>query len=279
MNPIAIEFISVFGMPPVELVHLAADLDCHHLGIGLTPLPSNPPFNPHGYPAWSLREDAALRRAMRAALRERGVRIAVGEGFLIRPETDARQFATDLELMRELGAANINVLSIESDVSRAFDQIAELAERAHDLGMQTLLEFGPLMAIPDLATALAAVRHVGQPYFRLLIDAMHWMRSGATAEDLAKLDPALVGHAQLCDAPLASRFPSYAEEAKFERMVPGTGELPLNDFVAALPRDVVIGLEVPQRSLAEAGIGPYERLRRCVEATRRLLSEIDERAS
>jgi hypothetical protein len=55
-------------------------------------------------------------------------------------------------------------------------------------------------------------------------------------------------------------------------MVPGTGELPLLDILAAVPRDRVIGLEVPLRSQADAGVGPFDRLRPCVDAARDLLN-------
>ena len=100
---------------------------------------------------------------------------------------------------------------------------------------------------------------------------MHLVRSGSGAKDVAELDPDLIGHVQLADAPLVPTIPDYMEEACFERMIPGTGELPLVDILAVLPRDVVIGLEVPLRSQADAGVGPHERLGRCVEAARRLL--------
>jgi hypothetical protein len=53
--------------------------------------------------------------------------------------------------------------------------------------------------------------------------------------------------------------------------VPSEGELPLADYLAALPDGLVIGLEVPLRSQAELGIGPAERLRPCVAAARTLL--------
>jgi len=59
------------------------------------------------------------------------------------------------------------------------------------------------------------------------------------------------------------------------RMVPGTGELPLRDILAALPRDLVIGIEVPRLKEARAGAGPHERLRPCVEAARDLLAGLD----
>ena len=77
--------------------------------------------------------------------------------------------------------------------------------------------------------------------------------------DLAALDPAVIGHVQLCDVPMPAQIESYMEEALYERRAPGDGDLPLADFVELVPEDVPIGLETPIRSEAEAGIGPEDR--------------------
>ena len=76
-----------------------------------------------------------------------------------------------------------------------------------------------------------------------------------------------------CDAPLEPRFESQFEESMFERVAPGEGGLGLKQVVAALPGDRVYGLELPLRSEADAGVGPHERLGKCVAATRRLLAD------
>ena len=91
---------------------------------------------------------------------------------------------------------------------------------------------------------------------------------------LAAVPSELIGYVQLSDATHAPRFDTYMEEAMYERMVPGEGELPLREVLAILPREVVVGLEIPQRSLAEAGVGPHERLGRCVAAARAMLAEL-----
>ncbi|MDB5970364.1 MAG: Xylose isomerase domain protein barrel [Hydrocarboniphaga sp.] len=272
MDRVGIEFLSVFSLPPVQYVNLAADLGCHHISTGLTTVPG---YNPHAYPAWSLREDRALRQEMIAVMRDRGVSISLGEGFSIRPNMDVRERAADLALMCELGVRRINAVAIDPDRARSFDQLAVLAEMAAACDVETTMEFGPGMTVGDLATAVAAVRHVGRPDFRLLIDTMHLCRSGSGAADLAALAPAMIGYVQLCDVPLVSKHSSYMEEAMGARMVPGTGELPLRDILAALPRQLVVSLEVPQLALAEAGVGPYERLGRCVKAARGLLTQLD----
>jgi sugar phosphate isomerase/epimerase len=190
----------------------------------------------------------------------------------IRPGRSAADFAADLDLFRELGVTRVNTVSMDPDRARSFDEFARLAELAAQRGMVTTLELAPGLTVPDLATALAAVAHVGQPDFRLLIDTMHWVRSGAGPDDLAKLDPGLIDYVQLSDAPRAPRFASYHEEAMFERMVPGEGELDLAGLLAVLPPDRVYALEIPQRAAALAGQAPRERLARCVAATRQLLA-------
>jgi hypothetical protein len=65
----------------------------------------------------------------------------------------------------------------------------------------------------------------------------------------------------------------YAEEAMYERMTPGEGELPLLDMLAALPQDRVVGLEIPMRASAEAGVSAYDRLLPCVNSARSLLAQ------
>ena len=47
MHRLGIEHLSVFGLPPIAFIDLAADLGCSCIATGLTASP----FNPHGYPS------------------------------------------------------------------------------------------------------------------------------------------------------------------------------------------------------------------------------------
>ncbi|WP_297489894.1 sugar phosphate isomerase/epimerase [Acidocella sp.] len=271
MNRLGIETLSVFGLPPVEFVTLAADLGCAHISMGLTQVP----INPHGYPGFSLREDVALRHEMVAAMRDRGVSIALGEGVNVRPGADIRSLAPELDIMAALGVPRINTVSLDPDIGRSLDQFAVLAEMAAARGMTTTTEFAPGLTIADLSSAIAAIRHVGRRDFRLLIDTMHFFRTGGVPAELAALDPDMIGYIQIADAPLQPRFESYMQEAMTERLAPGMGEAPLREILAALPRELVVSLEIPLLSEAQSGIGPYERLRPCVDTVRALLAELD----
>jgi sugar phosphate isomerase/epimerase len=161
---------------------------------------------------------------------------------------------------------------LEPDSNCALEQLTTFADMSSARDLRVTLEFLPGLPIGDLAAAVAAVRAVGRAHFQLLLDAMHVFRSGANIAQLAALDPALIGYAQLCDVPWISRLASYADEARHERLPPGEGELPLADFVSVLPRDLIVGLEIPMLGRAERGMSPHDRLTGCVAAARNLLA-------
>lgn len=270
MDRLGIELLSVFGLDPVAHVTLAADLGCGHISTGLTQVP----FNPHGYANWSLKDDPALRREMIAAMRDRHVTISLGEGFGVRPGVDMRDRAGDLDLMAELGAQCLGAVGMEPDSGRSTDQIGILVELAAARDLQVTIEFAPGLAIATLDQAVALVREIARPHFRVLVDAMHLYRSGGDAVQLAAIDPGLIGYAQLCDVPLVAEMPDYMREASFERRAPGDGALPLAAFVAALPPGIAIGLEVPMFARAAAGEAPIDRLRPAVAAAATLLKQM-----
>ncbi len=267
MSRLGIELLSVFGMPPVAHVKLAAELGCSHISTGLTPVP----FNPQGYRSWSLRDDAELRRELKSVMRQCGVVIGSGEGFTVRPGQDLRDKQSDFDLMAELGAERVGGVSMEPDLERTKDQFALLAEYAQQRGMSATMEFAPPHPVGNLAAALAVIKHVNKPNFQLVVDAMHFFRSGGSVDELAALDASYIGYAQLCDVPLKPLIADYMQEAMFNRLVPGEGELPLAEFVRALPRNVPVGLEIPMRAQAENGVSPYDRLLPAVVAAKALL--------
>jgi sugar phosphate isomerase/epimerase len=268
---LGIEFISVLGLPPVAFVELAADLGCRNISLAVAPLTQNP----HDYQDWSLRGNARLRRETVAALRDHGVSVSLGEGFLVQQDRKLGGSAADLDIMCELGAPRVNVLSLDPDLSRALDELGRFAELAASRGVETVLEFIPGQPIGDLASAMAAKRHVGRSDFRLVVDFMHVFRSGSNICDLGALSANDVGYIQLCDVPLIAHSNDYAHEAVHERLSPGEGELPILDALRALPRDVTVGLEVPKLTKAKAGVGPRERLSQCVADASALLAQLD----
>jgi sugar phosphate isomerase/epimerase len=270
MDRLAMEFICTFGMPPVEHIELVGGLGLRHTGMGPAPIVV---LEPGLYPEWSMRGNPALVREVKAALAANGVSVSVGEGFVIMPGLGAEMFAADLDLMAELGASRVNVCCVEVNFDRNLAGFSRLAEMAAERGLDITVEYLPGMTIGTLPAARQLVEQSEQANAGILLDSMHLYRSGATSADIAALPAGMVKYAQLCDVPLVSKFEDYSIEARFERLAPGDGELPLAEYVAALPANVVVGLEIPMRALAERGVGPAERLSPAIAKARALIGD------
>ena len=268
MKRLSLDILTVMGMDPLAYIRLAANLGCDYVGMQVTPVTTLPEL----YPNWSLRDNPRLVRDVKSSLADNGLSIHLGEGFLLRFDTDMQDFAADLDILTEVGARAVNVCSFDGDRNRVFDALAVFAEMAARTEMRANLEFAPGLGIADLPTAIDAVRHVGMANFGLVIDAMHFFRSGSTVKDLARLDPVMIGYAQICDVPWQSSI-DYVTEACFERACPGQGDLPLEELIAALPTDVIIGLETPMRARFLCGEDPVEVLKPAVAAVRRLIGD------
>jgi sugar phosphate isomerase/epimerase len=269
---LSIEFLTTLGLPPLKVIELAADLGCRHLSMALR---ANP-FNPEGYPPFDLVSDSLMRAEIVAALRDRGVSVSLGEGCMLSAGTTARAVAeAHFATMHDLGIRRINLVSVDPDLGRTFDHYAEFCQLASAAGFEEVVcEFAPVLSLKDLQLALDVVRHVARPDFRLLVDTMHLGRTGGTAADIAAVDPQLIGYVQIADARASGDLAGYAQEALCDRMTPGEGELPLSEFLAALPRGRVYGIEVPQLARAKAGERIESIVRSIVERTRSLLNNL-----
>jgi len=270
MRKLGIEMLTTLGMPPLEYVRLAADLGCAEISTGLTGLPlSMFGLDDVFYPEWSLADDPALRCDMIAAMRDNGVAIGLGEGFRAHADEDVSGQVPALDLMAELGALRINAIGLDPDRARCFDQLAKLSELVAERGMVFTVEFCPGFAVGTLADVLELIGEIGHGSCHVLLDTMHFCQTGGTVELLQALEPGTIGYVQLADSPAHVPEADYMNVAMFERRVPGTGELPLREMIAALPLDVTISVEVPNLA-AMRGIGAREHAARCVSAAREL---------
>ncbi|MEJ5978549.1 TIM barrel protein [Novosphingobium sp. PS1R-30] len=269
-NRLGMEMLTVLSMPPADYVRLAGKLGCASISMGLSGLP----LERYGitdalYPAWSLRDDPALRRETLAALRDTGVRIGLAEGFGATAAEDVSRFAGDLDLFAELGAQRLNAICLEDDMAMATDQLARLAEMAAARGMAFTIEFFPCEGINSFERTLSVIDGIGRDRAKVLLDTMHFFRTGGTLEKLQAAGTDVVGYVQLADAPNTPPDADYFRDAMFARLVPGAGELPLRELIAALPADLPISVEVPRLDDLRAE-GPRAYAERVIAAAREL---------
>jgi sugar phosphate isomerase/epimerase len=267
VHRLTLAHLTAIGLTTPDIVTLAAAIGCE--GVALNPGTIDIDL---GGPISRLHKDPAVRRSTAQALAATGVKIDLVDALGIGPEFLLAENAAVLEVFRGLGATRFNIVVMDSEMSRVSENLAALCESAKRLGMLALLEFsglgGPISSL-KIAAGLAASG--AYPGLKLTIDSLHLARCGETPADIAALDPALIGAAQICDGPLAHPgTDAYRYEALFERGIPGEGQLPLLDFLKSIPDDVLVSPEVPLKALRASGVPIQECARRAVEGTRRL---------
>jgi sugar phosphate isomerase/epimerase len=263
---LSLHHLTVREVSPPALVEIAAEVGLRQVCIFVR-APSR------ALDLFPLVADEPTRRDVARRMAHTGVAVHNIEVFSLTPRTQVETFRATLEVGAALGAKRATALVNDADDSRALQTFAAFCQLAGEYGLRVGIEFMAFAAVDTLDKAVRLLAEAGQANADLAVDALHLQRTGGSVDALAALDPALVGYAQICDAPLDMPRERWFDEAVEDRLVPGTGELPLRAFLAALP-DCVIDLEVPSRQLQARGLDAMERTRLIVAATARLLSGI-----
>jgi len=269
MRPISLEPLTIMTVPAPEFVDIAADLGCAEVALWV-----NLPYP--GLEAPLLSAHSALLPTTLQKLQSRGLGVPTTECFNLSATFDCAAAGPALDVAASLGARAVTAVFLDDiDPGLAERKFVEFCQAAGGRGLNATIEFLTISPLASsLAKTLAFIEKTAQPNARVTIDFLHLVRTGGTVEELAGLDPALIGHVQICDGPLrAPQDPLF--EMGENRMIPGTGEFPLVDFLRCIPPEIPIGVEVPRKEDADHGVSPFEIARRCVEATKRILTIAD----
>ncbi len=266
MPSFSLAALTALELAPPGLIEVAAACGYDHVGIRL--LPATP-----GGIAYPLMEDEASLRETISRLEATGVTVADLEVVAIRPETEIAAFSAFFETGARLGAKHILVAAYDPVLDRFADRFARFCEAAAQYGLTADLEFMPWTSVPDLVTACRIVEKVGKPNAGVLVDALHFDRSGSLVGDIAGIPAGRLHYWQLCDG--SAERPTTNDEmmrvARTERMFPGEGGIDLVSLARAMPPDIAVSLEVPTAELART-MDAYARARRALTAARRVIA-------
>jgi sugar phosphate isomerase/epimerase len=210
-------------------------------------------------------------REIRAALASTGIELQNIELFALTPETVVADFRPALELGASLGGRRATAVILDPDEARATSNFAAFAELCAELGIKAGLEYMAWQAVNTLADALRIVTRAGHPNGTIVIDMLHLIRNGSGPEELAGIDPALLGYVQLCDGPPTTD--DYFEEAIHNRLPPGEGAFPLLQVLDCIPGDRCLSLEVPMEARRLAGMDALARAHLLHRAATALLAQ------
>jgi sugar phosphate isomerase/epimerase len=275
--PIGIGHLTMLDIAPPDWVSLAAEAGFDAVGIRAATASAVEEPWPVGPGTPMLAE--TLRR-----MSDTGIGVLDVEIVRLTPETDPAGHDRLLETGAELGASFVNVMADDPELDRVRDNFHAIAERAGPYGLRPVIEPMVYMRVRDFADAVYVAGDSGGG---VMVDPLHLRRFGGTVDDVRRIDPRLLLFYQLCDATLAPATglarppvlprnqPSDIDDLQFEaraaRLLPGEGELPLTELVAALPPTIPVSVEAPNLALREQ-LGPLEFARRARAGVARVLS-------
>lgn len=257
--------LTVLSLSPPEIVDVAARTGYRYVGLRPIAVTPEEPVHP-------LAKDRTLLKETKARLAATGVGVLDIELFRLLPDVDLRAFVPDLEVGAELGARHLIAAPWDPDRNRLIDHFTELCDMAKPFGLCVNAEFVTWRETPDLAAASAIVGTANRPNGGLLVDTLHFDRSGCDTKMLKALPREWFKFAQVCDAP--KERPDSAEgliyTARHDRRFLGEGGIDVRGILNALPPGIPYSLEIPTTELAKT-VGPEERARRAIVAARKYL--------
>jgi sugar phosphate isomerase/epimerase len=251
---IGLAALTVLELPHAELVDCAAQAGFSHVGLRLVPVAGQPYLHPL--------DVTALERR----LADTGVKVLDVEVFRLDADTDVSSFENPLSISARLGASQILVHGADEEEARLVENFGRLCDLAARYRLAANLEPMPWVAVSTVAKAKRIIEQSGRKNGALLPDAIHFFRADNRLDELAGLP---VNYLQLCDA-RAGRPADMQEmirQARFDRLPPGEGALPLEDFLNELPKQIPVSLEVPMTR----SIPPLEKAKLVYQSTLKVL--------
>lgn len=144
---------------------------------------------------------------------------------------DARQLG---ELGRSVGAAwCIAAVSSPIPFDTLVGSLRDASAVLADHGLRMAFEFTPYTPLRSFGAAVTLATAIGWEHCALVLDSLHWFRTGEPLESMGQLEPEQIGLVQFSDAP-AARPVDLITESRHGRLVPGTGGLALAAWVDAV---------------------------------------------
>jgi len=262
----SLAFLTTSEVGPAEAVRIAAETGYDMVGLRF--LPAAPGVEPE-YPVMS---DPAVQHQVAEALAETGIGLGDIEIARLKPDTEVTAFEAFCALGQRLSARHVLVAGDDPEPGRLTETFGRFCELAKSHGLTADLEFMPWTAVKTIADARKIVESAGCENGGVLIDALHFDRSGSTLEEVRRLPRERLNYAQLCDGPVPydPSDEGMIQIARAERLLPGAGGIDLTGLVSALPDGIPLSIEVPRLHLV-GKVSANERARQALEAAKAIV--------
>lgn len=167
-----------------------------------------------------------------ARVTDAGLRIAELELIRLGDDGMVRHANTLVEeLAHTLQPDRVHVAAFVGELPRISDQFTQVCERLAPLPVA--FEFMPYSQVRNLAEAIELAQQTGAANAKVVLDVVHFFRSGGNRGDLTVTDLDRVAGIQLSDVAARHNVP-LAREARHLRTYPGRGELDIVGLLRTL---------------------------------------------
>jgi len=269
MSPqFSIAHLTLLSLSPPDLVEVAAAAGYDLVGFRAIPVGTK------DEPRHPLAHDRPLLIRTRRALAETGLKPLDVELAKIVPGLDPRVYLPAMEVAAELGARHILSSGWSEDRSFVLDTFIALCDLARPFGLTVEFEFVSFASIATLEAAADIVRNAQRDNAGLMIDTLHFDRSGTRLEELDTLPRQWLRFVQICNAPpCTTPTPDgMMQTAREGRSLLHEGCIDVAAILARLP-EMPYSIEAPNKA-ALAELGAAEFARRNLEAAKNYLTTV-----
>ena len=257
----SLERLTAIGCSPSELIYIAGMTGYDYVSI--RPMRLGLP----GETIYTPAEKPEIAEQMKRALKYTGVKIYAIELARIHDTVDIAAYEPAIIAGAQFGAKCIISSIWTQNKSLYIEKFGELCDLAAKHGLSVALEFVAIAAVNTLAGAKEVIDAVGRPNATYMIDTLHFGASGCSPDELDGLPPERFKLAHICDGPKGIAKITDREELtgiiRGGRLYVGEGGIDIAGIIGKLPKDVVLGIELPHTART-AEFGYAEHARRCL---------------
>jgi sugar phosphate isomerase/epimerase len=186
-------------------------------------------------------------------------------------DDDVRSTAEEFACVADVTGARICIAAVYAPTPRneVIRRLRLCADIVGESGARLGLEFTSYGGLTSLSEAIDLCDAVGWERCGVLVDSLHFFRTGGSWPDLRTLDGEQIALVHLDDAP-SPTGDDRVLESRFGRLPPGAGSLPLEEFrdaIVATGYRGVVSAEVLSTDLR--ALPPEEGARELTDAVRR----------
>lgn len=264
---LSLDCLTLPDVAPVDLVRIAAEAGYGSFSLWVQP--------PAMYEV--MLATPAMTADLARAIADHPVTPGNLEVFNLNSDEPIAGYEPAIALGAQLGATTATAIDFGEPRPDIAERLTAFHALCADHGILAMVEPIGMGNVRTPQDGLDLIRAAGVDA-KLVVDCVHLVRTGCTADALRAIPPEYVGHVQICDGPAVIAPGDLGLEATANRLYPGEGGFPLVEILAAVPPGATLGLEVPNVARLERGVAPADRAREALSAALAVLDRVDRRS-